>query len=291
MVRLAAQECEHTHGVLWTATPESGVYHGSPIQPRNGFHMWLQTRRGHQFQPTLTQLGGASVAGELKCAGGPESLEAEVGVGRTRVQGGNIWRQKSTYYLPQLGVSLYRKEYKIMNLKSDMTIPKALESLRGEPHKSSSSWEAQDSGGLGGGAAKWKGSWQTRLCQTLWELLEALCLSHLVGEHISGILHFDQLQNSNEFVFGKICSCFSEESPWGWSYVVKHQCWPRFWKQSMKSQLSCQGYRWEWTPIVRGHQAPGETDPNLTSGSLIPSHPLLSISSPSPAQTCFYSTQ
>lgn len=71
MVRLAAQKCEHTHGVLWAAAPESGIYHGSPIQPRNGFHMWLHTRRGHQLQPTLTQLGGASVAGELKRAGGP----------------------------------------------------------------------------------------------------------------------------------------------------------------------------------------------------------------------------
>lgn len=89
-----------------------------------------------------------------------------------------------------------------------MIIPKALESLRREPHKLSSSWEAQDSGSFGGLLQSGKA-----VGQALWELPEPLCLSHLVEEHISGILHFDQLQNSKEFVFGKICSCFSEKSP------------------------------------------------------------------------------
>lgn len=108
--------------------------------------------------------------------------------------------------------------------------------------------------------------------QALWELPETLCLSHLMEEHISGILHFDQLQNSKEFIFGKICSCFSEKSPWGWSYVVKHQCWPRFWKQSMKSQLPCQGYRRESCKGSPGSWGDGSQS-NIRFPDSSPSHP------------------
>lgn len=52
----------------------------------------------------MTQLGGAPVPGELKSAVGPESLEeAEVGMGRTTVQGGNTGRRRSKCHSPQLG--------------------------------------------------------------------------------------------------------------------------------------------------------------------------------------------
>lgn len=87
------------HKVRQAATQESGFYHGSPILSRNGFHVWIQTK--------VAQFDGASVPGEPKSEGGPESSEElGVGLGKDLIPGGNIWTQRSKCHSPQLGVSL-----------------------------------------------------------------------------------------------------------------------------------------------------------------------------------------
>lgn len=171
-----------------------------------------------------------------------------------------------------------------MNLKLDMIIPKALQSLRGEPHKLSSSWEAQDSGGFGGGCCKV----ERQLARPSGSSLR-LCASHISWRNTSlgsSTLISCKIVKSlflERFVLVFQKSLLGAGAMWS-NTSVGQDSGNKAWKASYHAKDTDE-------KVVRGHQAPGEMDPNPTSGSLIPPHPTLSVSSPSPAQTCFYCTQ